>query len=337
MPLTTIGLANPPQGLGMLQQTQADGRPIPFPSHRDTMSMDTVRPKDVPRGKLPIEKDDAQALRICDIEKACPSFMTQELYRHGRPEKEVVPGSKAKTYYPEADKFFDRSLTTFDIEGAAPKSRVFKTKRVVNPLTPRYDWPCAVQAEAPSCDVRWHEGRPWNSMEFKGVQSSITMERDYARDPNEHRDIELSKPSMAAKTQRFTPRDNMRIVERAGERILSTKCCTPRARCPLDPAYNVDVITKHPFHESEGNSKYAPSLAGPISGAAPRIRHRDNGEPQASLIRSDLPGALPQRFKGHLPFNLYDPPEVTPYSRHLGLETKDIEGAQTGTRKAGTL
>jgi len=72
-----------------------------------------------------------------------------------------------------------------------------------------------------------------------------------------------------------------------------------------------------------------------VEGASPQVLHRSNGEPQASLIRSDIPGAMPQKYKGGIPYNIYDPPEVTPHSRHLGLDCSDIEGAQPGTRRRG--
>eukprot|EP00439_Symbiodinium_sp_Y106_P073003 s1605_g13.t1 len=98
----------------------------------------------------------------------------------------------------------------------------------------------------------------------------------------------------------------------------------------------VHTRTTHPFYrETEGNP-LAPSQVGPVSGSTPRVLHRDNGEPQASLIRADIPGAVPQRYKGHVPINIYDTHTVTPFSRFTGLSCSDIEGAQTGTRKSGT-
>mmetsp|Transcript_92582 Transcript_92582/g.224716 ORF Transcript_92582/g.224716 Transcript_92582/m.224716 type:complete len:81 (-) Transcript_92582:74-316(-) len=78
-----------------------------------------------------------------------------------------------------------------------------------------------------------------------------------------------------------------------------------------------------------------PREAGAVEGSAPRVLHRGNGEPQTSLIRSDIPGAMPQQYKGGIPFGIYDPPEVTPYARHLGLDCSDIAGAQPGTRRPG--
>ncbi|CAE7035917.1 KIF6 [Symbiodinium sp. CCMP2456] len=101
-------------------------------------------------------------------------------------------------------------------------------------------------------------------------------------------------------------------------------------------AVGVHTRTTHPFYrETEGNP-LAPSQVGLVSGSTPRVLHRDNGEPQASLIRADIPGAVPQRYKGHVPINIYDTHTVTPFSPYTGLVCSDIEGAQTGTRKSGT-
>eukprot|EP00434_Breviolum_minutum_P005372 symbB.v1.2.004737.t2/scaffold275.1/size244369/7 len=95
----------------------------------------------------------------------------------------------------------------------------------------------------------------------------------------------------------------------------------------------VHTKTTHPYYQEAIDNPLAPRKVAAIEGSTSRVLHKDNGEPQASLIRGDLPGAVPQRFKGHLPVNIYDPPEVTPYSLFTGLHCSDIEGAQTGTRK----
>lgn len=129
----------------------------------------------------------------------------------------------------------------------------------------------------------------------------------------------------------------MKVIESAGGRVLSTKHQASRERSALDPSYSVPSKTLHPFYKGdhEENSLFAPAHVGRVERSTPRVLHRDNNEPQASLVRRDVAGAMPQRFKGTLPFNIYDEPQVTPYSLG-GLDISDIEGTQPGTRKPGT-
>merc|ERR1712007_87934 len=96
-------------------------------------------------------------------------------------------------------------------------------------------------------------------------------------------------------SQSFTPRNNVdKTVERAGQRILSSKYPTPRTSCPLNPEYSMHAETTHPFLRGESDARYAPKQMGTIEKAVPKVLHKDNGEPQNSLIRSDVRGAIPQ-------------------------------------------
>jgi len=334
MTLITMGVANKEQGIAMLHHPADDGLPISFPSHRDSMSLDSIRPKDVPHGgTVAFTKEDVQALRTHDIQGAAPAFMSRTLFLGGPPVKEPMPWSQAATRYPVVRREVDLSLRTHDIDLAQPRAKHFQSARDVNPLTPRYDLPSFREKPPTPPTARMHEGRVWDSMEFVGKHTPRILEREYARNPLETRDIEYSQSNFRTRTT-FTPRDTMRTIERAGERILSTKCHTPRGVVhPLEPVYKVDVKTTHPFRTGEGDTPLAPAQAGRVPGSTSRVLHRDNGEPQTSLIRSDLPGAMPQRYKGAMPYNIYDSPEVTPYAKYTGLDCKDIEGTQTGTRK----
>jgi len=339
MSLLSLGKANPEQGLTMLWHPADDGKPIPDPRHRDSMHLDNVRPKDVPRGTIRCQKDESQALRSADIEGATPAFKTRTLHLTGRVEQDPVPGSVAKTYYPEVTKNQDMSLFREDIDGAVPQATGFRTNRSLNPLNPRYNLPSYNPHPQTPPSQRMHEGLPRETMQFKGERTPRILERNYARNPADSRDIEGTQSgTQSLKLKIQTPRDPFKTIEQSGRRILSTKCVTPRSeRHPSEPAYNMHLQTTHPFLASENDPYYAPRNTGSILGSTPAVRHRDNGEPQASLIRSDIAGAVPQRYKGAMPFNLYDSHEVTPsIGRHLGLDCKDIEGAQTGTRKAGT-
>lgn len=324
--------------IDMLYHTGGSEPLPPFACHSDSMSLDVVRPKDVPKGPVKYIKEDSQALRTHDIEMAAPTYPHKAFYASGPLQKEPIPGAAPRTHYPEVrSRPLDLSLTTHDIPGARPNvNKTFKTNRVVNPLTPRYPLPSHQELPHDVPDVRVHEGQMRDSMEYKGEWKSRIPERNYARDPNEHRDIEYAQPSARTRSQRFTPRDPLRTVEKAGERILCSKYKpAQRNTCPLDPVYDVHTQSTHPYLKGEPPSRLMASQAGAVEGAAPRVLHRDNGEPQASLIRSDIPGALPQQYKGGIPFNIYDPPEVTPFSKHSGLDCSDIQGTQTGTRKPG--
>lgn len=313
----------------MLSHPSDDGLPMKFPSHSDTLFLDSVRPKDVPRGKFALDRE-SLSLRTWDIEGSAPKKAFKPLAPPKLPIDKTAP---TPLYPPLSDRRpRDLSLTTSDVELAQPKAKQFTTPRYMDPLTPRYNLPTSVPLPHTPPGVRMHEGRPWesSSLVFKGEHTPRVLERSYARDPNDHADIEGTR----ARLRPFAPRDTLRTFEHAGDRILSTKCHTPRETSPLDPVYNVPTGTTHPFRRSEAPSRASPAQVGVVEGSTSRVLHKDNGEPQASLIRADIPGAVPQRYKGVMPFNIYDPPEVTPYSKHTGLQCRDIEGATTGSRSA---
>jgi len=320
----------------MLHDSSAGG---PFPGRHDTMALDVIRPKDVPKGRLLIEKEDSLSLRSHDIKGATCDFKWSNFFKDGPPIKDEIKGNAPRKRFAVGhNRPVDMALTTADIEKAQPKASQFTTSRCVNPLTPRYDLPSFTQRPLEPPKQMFHDGEARDTLAFKGDWQPRILERDYARDPLETRDVEFSQPNLRKRLANLPPRDNMKIVEKAGERILSSRyCATPRETNPLEPSYNVSVRTTHPFRVSEGATPQAPSQIGAVVGSTPRQLHKDNGEPQASLIRSDLPGAVPQRYKGAMPLSIYDPPEVTPFTRGSQLDCSDIEGTQTGSRRAGAL
>merc|ERR1719487_576996 len=276
-----------------------------------------------------------QSLRTQDIDGAQAVSKYSGLFVDGKPDKEEPPGSKCKSYFPEhRRRVVDMPLMTFDIEKAQPNVAQFKTSRNCDPLNPSYDLPSHRDRPSTPPTQRFHKGEARDTLTFKGEWKTRVPERDYARNPNETRDIEFSQPNLRQRLKGASPRESLRTVEKAGERIISSKyCSTPRECNPIDPVYTVDTRTTHPFRQSEGPTLHAPREHGRIPGCTSRQLHRDNGEPQASLIRSDIAGAVPQRYKGCMPFSMYDPPEITPYSGHMQLTCSDIDGTQTGTRK----
>mmetsp|Transcript_9903 Transcript_9903/g.26131 ORF Transcript_9903/g.26131 Transcript_9903/m.26131 type:complete len:342 (+) Transcript_9903:97-1122(+) len=341
MPLSVHGFANGNQGLDLLYHP-VNGALEPFPKHEDSMHLNVIRPKDVPRCKPIFEKDDAQALRTHDIKGAQSRLPHSDLFPNGPAQKDDIPGSRPRTFYPDVNRMTDYSLHTGDIERAQPAFAKFKTSRVVDPLTPRYELPSVRMVPAEEPPQRFHEGEARDTLSIKGEWKPRIFERNYARNPNENRDIEHASASYGTMQRTaglgFTPRDPNRTIEQVGSRILSSKVTTDRMTCPLDPVYTNSTRTMHPFHEAEAEgSGVALRRIGPVEGATPRVLHRDNGEPQASLIRRDIGGAVPQRYKGGTPFSIFDPPSVTPFATGLGLDCSDIPGAQPGTRKPGTL
>jgi len=304
------------------------------PDRSETMYLNTLRPLDVPLGAVRSVKEASLSLRTDDIHGAHPMYKAYHLFPDGKPEKEEPPGSKPKQFFGEVRRPLDLSLTTCDIEKAQPIAQQFKTSRCVNPLTPRYDLPSFQCRQTTPPKPRIHEGEARDTLKFKGEWKSQVPERDYVRNPNESRDIEFSQPNLRKRMNSFPPRESLRTVEQAGQRIISSMYCnTPRETNPIDPTYTMDTRTTHPFRKSEVESHLFPREHGRIPGCTSRQLHRDNGEPQASLIRGDIAGAMSQRYKGGMPFNIYDPPEVTPYSGHMQLDCTDIEGTQTGTRR----
>eukprot|EP00929_Paragymnodinium_shiwhaense_P083381 TRINITY_DN44400_c0_g1_i1.p1 TRINITY_DN44400_c0_g1~~TRINITY_DN44400_c0_g1_i1.p1 ORF type:complete len:360 (+),score=38.02 TRINITY_DN44400_c0_g1_i1:89-1168(+) len=343
------------QGLTMLYHPSDDGGGVERSHGRgDTMFLDPIRPADVPRGRMPAEKPNWTALRTDDILGAQPRNFHTTLSGREKPPMPEVPGSRTrlKQYRPEG---FDRGsvppdlcLVTYDIAYAQPKHTDFKTSRCLNPLMPRYELPGYTKMPPEVPKQVFHEGVARDTLSFKGHWHPRVPVRNYENDPLQVRDINGTLPNQKNRLdrtnpERFTPRETMRMnIQQAGQRTLSTMnpmlATTPRATNPLDPEYKLHTKTTHPLRQGEENgSALAPRHAGAVDGAAPRVLHKDNGEPQASLIRRDIGGAVPQRYKGAMPFNIYDPPEVTPFGNHLGLHCADIEKAQTGSRTPGTM
>lgn len=335
MPFATPGQLG--QGLGMLHHPDiVTGGAVPVPSRGDTLMLGTLRASDGVRGPVRAFKDDSPSLRVGDIPGARPDFPHKHVHVQGPPDKAPVPGSKAPMLYPDVHRPIDLSLTTCDIHKARPNLERFRSRRRVDPLTPRYDLPSFRERPATPPAALVHEGRVRETMEYKGLSTPRIPERNYARNPNDVSDIAFAQPNARNRTGGFTPRDVFKAVEQSGQRVLTTKCNSARQSHPLEPEYRLNTSTTNPLLGGTIQPGWAASHVGPIEGATPRVLTRDNGEPQLSLASHDVPGAVPQRFKGVVPYNMYDPPEVTPLARHAGLDCADIDGAQAGTRKAGT-
>lgn len=307
-----------------------------FAQRSDCMMLDNIRKSDVLRGQVWHFKDDAQALRTTDIQGSAPTYAHKKFHVDGPAYKEHIPGTAAKTHYPELRRPVDLSLTTVDIDKSWPEVVKFKTPRVVDPIAPSYDLPSARHRPHTPLKQRIHEGQVRDSMEHVGTSKKRIPDRNYSRNPNESRDVPFSQPNFRRSARPLGStgiRDVMQTDDVTGERNLTMMRKTPRCSNPLDPTYVVSTRTTHPIYQSEAPSAHAPREQGAIHGAAPKALTYDNGEPQTSLLKEDIQGTSSQRYKGCVPFNIYDPPEVTPYSQFHGCE--DIEGAKAGTRKGG--
>jgi len=308
-----------------------------FAKRADTMMLDSIQPKDVLRGQIWHYKDDAQSLRTSDLRGAAPVYNHKKYHHDGPAFKDHIAGTAAVTHYPEIRRPVDFSLTTVDIDKSWPDVVKFKTPRCVDPLVPEYPLPSVRTRPVTPRRQLIHEGEVRDPLGHTGkCEKPRIPQRNYSRNPNEGRDIEYSQPNFR-RTKRplgaSGVRDIMRTDDINGEVNLTMKKKTPRCTNPLNPEYKMDTITHHPMHSSDPHGPYAPKYQGAIDRATPAILSRDNGEPQTSLIKEDIMGATSQRYKGCVPFNIYDPPEVTPHSKFHGCE--DIEGAKAGTRKGG--
>lgn len=307
-----------------------------FAQRSDCMMLDTVQRKDVPRGQVWHYKDHAQALNTTDLEGAAPTYKYKRFHAECPAEKDHITGTAAKTCYPDIRRPVDLSLSTMDIDKSRPNVQKFVTPRCVDPIAPNYTLPSVSHRPLTPRKQKLHEGQIWDSMEHTDKCKPLYPQRNQYRNPNEGRDIAYAQPNfrrMARPLGASGIRDIMKTSDILGEKNLTMTKNSGRCSNPLDPEYKMCTKTTHPMITSEPHCPYAPAVQGAVDGASPRVLTRDNGEPQTSLIKEDILGAAPQRYKGCLPFNIYDPPEVTPYSKSHGCQ--DIEGANPGTRKGG--
>lgn len=251
------------------------------------MHLDSLRPQDLPQPRFMAFKKESQALRSRDIEGASPVYPQSKLYVTGPPVKESIPGSTAATLYPELNRAIDLPLTTCDIRGAQPRSENSNTRRH-RAGSSATGAPLKVERAEGASPRGGFLAEPQDIFRAQPHSENFNTYRSKARNPNESRDIELSLPSARHRMSSFTPRDPFKVVEKAGERILSSKCNSARFSHPLDPVYNLPSGTTHPMLRAEQESNFAPSQAGPIEGAAPR---RGHGQQQAAG------GALRQRLE----------------------------------------
>jgi len=320
-----------------------EGRP--FPQRHQVMSLDTIKPSDVPKGKVMYPKDENFSLQTQDIYKARPHY--EHLQYLNKPDMSVGctdpvhAGGRARSYYASMDRRpRDLSLTTADIECAQPTAGKQKGNRHTDPVCPQYELPSSVQR--PPTPPRFN-GRHTN--EISDIEKSSPKvrhpERNYVRDPNEVRDIEYASTNYQERHPRHPPRP--RVDRSLDVRDISeAKKMPARGTNPLEPTYKVPThrvtTSLHTrFVEEKGQGIELPPKeadeVGPVHGSRPRKLQWDNGEPQLSLLREDIPGTVPQRWVGAVPHNVYDPPEVRPIiSFH---DTHDLPGAQVGSLKRG--
>merc|ERR1712078_156456 len=144
-----------------------------------------------------------------------------------------------------------------------------------------------------------HDGEVRDSLAHVGTSKPRIPNRSNPRNPNETRDIEYGQPNYRRTARPLGSsgiRDILKTDDINGEVNLTMKKKTPRCTNPLDPEYQMCTATTHPLHTSEPHGPYAPKIQGGIKGAAPKTLTYDNGEPQTSLIKEDIPGAGPQRY-----------------------------------------
>lgn len=312
----------------------------PFLQRTDTMSLDIIRPKDIPRGQVMFPKDYDKSLITEDIHRCQPHY--DHLNYLNKPDMSVGctdpvhVGGKARSYYAPMDRRpRDLSLTTADIELAIPRGGNHKGSRHTDPVCPRYEMPSSYQAPVP--EPRWNGRHATDNSDIeKSHPRVLHPDRNYVRDPNEGRDIEYTTPNYAEKLNALRARGRPDFSLNVQD-ILGTKPARPRCTDPLDPSYKVPTSATTSLHakyaEEKGLGIELPSLqvreVGHVEGSKSKRLTWDNGEPHLSLLREDIAGALPQRWVGTIPANIYDAPEMRPMITHH--DPHDIPGAQVGT------
>jgi len=317
----------------------------PFAQRHQGMSLDVVQPGDVPQGKVQYPKDESLSLKTQDIYKAQPHYEHTKYLN--KPELSVGntnpthPGGRARTYYAPMDRRpRDLSLTTADIEYAQCKPSSHKGNRHTDPVCPQYELPSYVAREPTPPRFNGRHTNDIADIEHSNPRV-LHPDRNYVRDPNEARDIEYASANYRERNPRHPPRPRAdRSLD--VQDISGTKRMPARDTNPLEPVYKVPThrvtTSLHTrFSEEQHHGVELPPRealeVGEVQGSKPRKLQWDNGEPQLSLQRQDLPGAVPQRYVGHVKHNIYDPPEVRPMvSFH---DPHDIPGAQVGSLKRG--
>jgi hypothetical protein len=307
------------------------------------MSLDTIQPKDVPRGKVMFVKDEDLSLMTDDIHRA------KTHYRHldylQKPDFSVGctqpdhAGAQSRTYYPPVDRRpRDLSLTTADIEGAQFRGPKRRGNRHTDPLCPRYELPSSYVRPVTPPRYNGRETNDISDIEFSKPKV-LAPERNYVRDPNESRDIEFNEPSYQERVKRpWKPRDDRQHQVRD---ITGSYQAPIRMTNPLDPVYKVSTTkatsVRARYTEESGRPETPEDsrFEGAVPGSKPRRRQWDNGQPQYALQTEDIAGARSQRWVGEVPVNIYDPPEVRPMIDFH--DPCDVPGAQVGTLKKGIV
>lgn len=324
-----------------------DGR---FSQRSDTMLLDVVRPGDTLRGCPKNYKDYDPSLTTSDIHRAQPEIAhptynghhTMPFKHMQKPPMPEIYGNRAMTHYPRlhSERPCDLSLTTWDVDGCRPDTKGLKTGRVTNPCNPQYT---LMSNEAKPSTPPRHSGRDQIAVDdIRGTSpQKIFPSRNEYRDTMKVEDeFKVQKKKGHELTMSLKAHDIIGHVPPRG----SGPQRSFRNSDPLNPTYEVPLTRGPPgtsLHvtwdeEKKANKGAPPSMTGTIGeieGSKPRTLMRDNGEPQLSLLREDLPTAAPMRRIGALPYSMYGPPGNRRFS--ASLDTHDIFGAQADTLPRG--
>lgn len=319
--------------------------PRPFSQRADCMYLDTLHKKDLLACQVQDkghERDVPTGLLTQDIFKANPYYSHKEFFTNQPWRKEQVPGSHPATHYRLRNRAVDLTLVCGDVEFAQPHSIAFDTSRRTDPLVPRYRLPkCEPLPQDPPRVPPKDTMRTDINIGLPKREPLWT--RMIPREKNDCSDVEFALPNYHRRVIRPLPppekcRNPLRTDDINDRRIMPGLGVSPRApratqqgagENPLDPVYKIAQGTTHPFYGGDAEKDPEEATIGPVAGASARKIIRDNGEPGMSLFCKDIPGASSQRYKGQKPFNLYDPPEVTPIV--FFHDPADIDGADAGS------
>jgi len=352
--IRTTGAGRPPFISKRQHEDYIKGAPfaqnyeMPFSPRNTGMSLDVIKPDDVPRGPVRYVKDYNASLMTQDIPLAQPALV-HPASESGRPvpwkflEKPEMPDiarTTAKTHYPVVHPLRPRnlSLTSADVDGAQPRrigrncegrARVGGT---VDPLAPQYEF---ASSRASTLFDPVPKGRDIiNVFDIDGAAPSPAVPvRNVYGDPLK------CEEEFRARRRKRTPRSQPPVQD--AERKISHRSVNP-----LDPEYVVPLPCDTPrtsLHAQWGeerrdvNPHHPPvenRVIGVVHGSTPRVNIYDNGEAQLSLETCDIEGAAPHRRVGSTLYSMYGPPGQRPL-QSTSLVTTDIEGAQAGTLQRG--
>lgn len=321
------------------------------------MSLDVLRPEDVPKGPWKIVKDYDRCLVTSDLPRAQPT-LAHPSSGSGIPvpfkyldKPPLADIAKTRTHYPPigASRPRDLSLTSADIDGATPSrsganSEGHQRGYLLHPLQPVYQFAASDALRQPASRFSGRNATDVSDIEGAGPSPAMPVRNQYVdimRSDFHSPGLDRSLADALARGQGRSPPDTTFPVPRADASTpRDSRRPPPRHGDPLEPRYSVFMprdgapTSLHCCFAEERKVHVDPpsvvsSEIGPVEGSRPRSSIR-KGEPPRKPETSDVEGAASLRRIGRLPYNMYGPAGNRP-SQSASLDTSTVPGAQAGT------